>query len=203
MRIRIETPVLSLGVVMLTGIRIPEDYEPLPEPVPEDDIQVVRRLYRAIGQDPTRNRPSSEALVRRIRKGLGLPRINALVDAINHCSATLVRPFGAYDPEKLTGDLVLRIGREGEGYEGHGRWVNLAGRFAFFDEKGPFGNPTMDSLRTRLTESATRALVTVFAPADDPHPRLPWVAETLTGVVGGVAEIRIVRPEGVDPEHRG
>jgi len=192
--IRLETSAVSLGVVRLLGVRIPEEYEDLPEPAPEGEIATARRLYRAIGLDPTRNRPASEALLRRLKRGLGLPRINALVDAVNHCSVALTLPFGCYDLDRVEGDVTLRIGRPGEAYEGLGKpRVNLEGRYALCDARGPFGNPSSDSRRTRITGETENALIVVFAPADDPHDGLGRVARTLTGVVGGHAETEVVR----------
>ena len=198
--LRVETGHLSVGIVRLAGIAIPAGYEP-PEPpgVPggiEGELAVARAMYRAIKQDPTRNRPSSEALLRRLTKGLGLPRVNALVDALNVCSVTLLLPFGCYDLAKTEGDIVFRVGREGDGYEGVGnRWVNVEGRYTVSDDRGPFGNPSMDSARTSITEATTDALVTVFAPPDHPHDRLDWIAERLIAAAGGTAAISVIRPE--------
>ena len=178
--VRLETDLLTLGLVELTGISIPAEYQPLPPPEPEGEIQVARRLYRAIGIDPTKNRPSSEALLRRLRRGDPLPRINALVDSVNHCSVTLLLPFGCYDLDRVEGDVALRVGREGEWYEGLGKpRVNVGGRYALADDAGPFGNPSMDSRRTMIRPETRQALIVVFSPRDDGLDRLPWVAETL------------------------
>ncbi len=195
MKIRVETEHLSLGVIRLTGISLPEEYTP-PEPPadPDDDVAVARAMYRAIGQDPTRNRPSSEALLRRLKKGLGLPRVNALVDELNVCSVTLLLPFGCYDTDKIAGDVVCRLGEEGEGFEGVGnRHVNVGGRYTIADDHGPFGNPSMDSRRTCITPGCRNALVTIFAPPDYAHDRLEWIAGKLINAVGGEYETQILR----------
>jgi DNA/RNA-binding domain of Phe-tRNA-synthetase-like protein len=194
--VKLLAETMSLGVVELSGISIPAEYASLPEPAEFGDLSLARRLYRAIGQEPTRDRPSSELLIRRIRKGLGLPRINALVDAVNHCSATLALPFGCYDRDRIRGEVVVRLGREGEAFEGVGhRPVHVADRYAACDDQGPFGNPTMDSMRTRITPETRNALVLVYAPADHAHPRLPWVAGALLAAVGGVAAGRVLLPK--------
>ena len=195
MKITLRTGHASLAVIELRGIRLPAEYEPRPEPPPVGDVQPARRLYRSIHIDPTRNRPSSEALHRRLAKGEGLPRINALVDAANHWSVVLMRPFGLYDLDRVEGDLVLRIGEEGEGYEGLGKpWVNLAGHFALADAAGPIGNPSSDSHRTRIREETTNALVLIYGPKDDAHARTDEVAESLVLAVGGRATTRVLRP---------
>lgn len=193
MRVTSETDLIALGVIVLDGIALPADYDPPPTPDPGGDRTPARRLYRAIGIDPTRYRPSSEALARRIAKGGDLPRINALVDHANFCSVSLMLPFGGYDLAKVAGDVVLRIGRPGERYEGIGKPdVSLDGRYVLADDEGPFGNPTSDSFRTRITPETTRALITIFAPAGDPIERLAFVADRLTAAVGGTATTEIV-----------
>ncbi|HSS51323.1 MAG TPA: hypothetical protein VLX28_20460, partial [Thermoanaerobaculia bacterium] len=47
-------------------------------------VAALRSLFRAAGCDPTRYRPSSEALLRRVLKGEDLPAIHPLVD-LNNC----------------------------------------------------------------------------------------------------------------------
>ena len=61
-------------------------------------------MYKRVGIDPTRRRPSSEALLRRVRKGEPLPRINAMVDVCNWCSLESQLPFGLYDASHISGD---------------------------------------------------------------------------------------------------
>src|SRR5580693_4260862 len=47
-------------------------------------VAALRALFRAAGCDPTRYRPSSEALLRRVLKGEALPAIHPFV-ALNNC----------------------------------------------------------------------------------------------------------------------
>jgi DNA/RNA-binding domain of Phe-tRNA-synthetase-like protein len=133
----------------------------------EPRIAAVRAMYRGVGIDPTKTRPSSEALLRRLRKGDPLPRINSLVDICNWCSVETQMPFGLYDLARIEGDVVtLRRGRDGEGYEGIRKdRVNVSGRLTLADAVGPFGNPTSDSARTMVTLETTRVLFVIYAPA--------------------------------------
>ncbi len=131
-----------------------------------DVMTAVRAMYKRVGLDPTKTRPSSEALLRRVRKGGELPRINSLVDVINWCSLESQLPFGLYDLDRIAGDVVLRLGLEGEEYAGIRKdTVHVAGRLTLADASGPFGNPSSDSARTMVTSGTTRALVVIFAPA--------------------------------------
>jgi DNA/RNA-binding domain of Phe-tRNA-synthetase-like protein len=123
-------------------------------------------MYKRVGIDPTKTRPSSEALLRRIRRGDELPRINSLVDVINWCSVETQLPYGLYDVDRIRGNVTLRLGRDGEEYAGIRKdVVHVAGRLALSDDVGPFGNPTSDSARTMVTTTTTRALVVIFCPA--------------------------------------
>jgi DNA/RNA-binding domain of Phe-tRNA-synthetase-like protein len=138
----------------------------------------ARDLYKAVGLDPTKTRPSNEALLRRVLKGEALYRVNTLVDALNLASLRQQLPFGLYDAEKLRPPVVLRRGRDGEGYEGIRKSrVNVDGRPVLVDEEGPFGNPTSDSARAMITLETRRALVVAYAPSGCATPRLQRVIE--------------------------
>jgi DNA/RNA-binding domain of Phe-tRNA-synthetase-like protein len=145
---------------------------------PPAETGAVRTMYKRVGLDPTKTRPSSEALLRRVRKGDPLPRINSLVDVCNWCSLEFQLPYGLYDASRIDGDIELRIGREGESYPGIRKdAVHVGGRLTLADRQGPFGNPTSDSARTMVTTATTRALVVVFAPSDLDPKRLARVLE--------------------------
>jgi DNA/RNA-binding domain of Phe-tRNA-synthetase-like protein len=146
---------------------------------PPVETTAVRTMYKRVGIDPTKTRPSSEALLRRVRKGDTLPRINSMVDVCNWCSFEFQLPYGLYDAAQIQGDVTLRIGREGESYPGIRKDdVHVGGRIALVDTSGPFGNPTSDSARTMVTTATTRALLVVFAPREVDVARLARVMDT-------------------------
>ncbi len=129
------------------------------------ELEPARRLYRKIGLDPTKNRPSSEALFRRVIKGKPLFQINSAVDTCNLCSLTFLLPIGLYDLNSVVSPIVLRLGEGGEGYEGIGKgWINLEGRLAICDREGPFGNPSSDSSRAKITTATKNILFVIYAP---------------------------------------
>ena len=134
---------------------------------PPADAAAVRTMYKRVGLDPTKTRPSSEALLRRVRKGDALPRINSMVDVCNWCSLEFQLPYGLYDLARVEGDSIeMRLGREGESYSGIRKDdVHVGSRICLSDAVGPFGNPSSDSARTMVTTATTRALVVVFAPS--------------------------------------
>jgi DNA/RNA-binding domain of Phe-tRNA-synthetase-like protein len=145
---------------------------------PPAEIAAVRTMYKRLGLDPTKTRPSSEALLRRVRKGDTLPRINSMVDVCNWCSLEFQLPYGLYDAAHIDGDVELRLGRAGESYRGIRKDdVHVHGRIALADRVGPFGNPTSDSARTMVTTATTQAMLVVFAPREVEPRRLAQVMD--------------------------
>lgn len=157
---------------------------------PPAESVAVRTMYKKVGIDPTKTRPSNEALLRRVRKGDTIPRINSAVDIVNWCSLEFQVPYGLYDASKIQGGVTMRRGAEGEKYAGIRKDdVNVGGRIAVADQAGPFGNPTSDSARTMVTPATTELLVVVYAPIEIARPQLQRVlqvtAERLALIVGG------------------
>lgn len=114
-------------------------------------IQTTRQAYKRLGKDPNRYRPSAEALRRRILRGLPLYKIDTLVDIINLVSIRSGYSIGGFDADKINGDLILGVGREGELYEGIGRGeLNIAGLPVYRDKVGGIGTPTSDEERTKI-----------------------------------------------------
>ena len=168
---------------------------------PPAETATVRAMYKRVGLDPTKTRPSSEALLRRVLKGGRLPRINTMVDVINWCSVELQLPYGLYDRSFVRGVPTLRLGVAGEEYAGIRKdTVHVAGRIAVADDEGPFGNPTSDSARTMVTTATRDALVVVYAPAGCAPGELERVldvtAQRLAGVCGGREAARAITGSG-------
>lgn len=126
-------------------------------------IEATRRVYRACGKDPSRYRPASEALIRRMLQGKELYQIDTLVDLINLASIAYGYSIGGFDADKFVGDtLTLGIGREGEPYEGIGRgMLNIAGLPVYRDAVGGVGTPTSDNERTKIDLHTTHLLVLI------------------------------------------
>jgi DNA/RNA-binding domain of Phe-tRNA-synthetase-like protein len=125
-------------------------------------VEATRAAYKALGKDPARYRGSSEALLRRVVGGKGLPEINAVVDVINLVSVESRLPVGLYDLGHVVGEIVFRAGKSGETYKGIGKYdLNLEGLPLFADTVGPHGSATSDSERTMVT-AATREVLAVI-----------------------------------------
>lgn len=194
--IDVELVTLELYELEITGPR--EDFElevkRATQAVRSGEIAPVtraRELYRRFGVDPTRVRPSSEALMRRIKKGDPFPRINSLVDVANALSVQLQVPVGLYDLAKVKGnELVIRLGRDGEGYEGIGKeHVNVGGRICVADADGPCGNPSADSVRTMITQDTEEAAWIYFLPVEDDD--IDRTAELIAVFGRGLVRMRV------------
>ncbi len=157
---------------------------------PPADADAVRTMYKQVGIDPTKTRPSNEALLRRVRKGDTIPRINSLVDIVNWCSLEFQLPYGLYDYSKIKGPVTIRLGADGESYPGIRKDdVNVSGRITVADATGAFGNPTSDSARTMVTTATTDALVVIYAPVEIASAQVRRVLDVtssrLADIVGG------------------
>jgi DNA/RNA-binding domain of Phe-tRNA-synthetase-like protein len=143
------------------------------EPGAIEGLAPARQLYRSCGVDPTRTRPSSEALLRRAVAGKPFPQVSNAVDLCNLCAVEFLLPIGLYDSGCINGPITLRRGAPGDAYPGIRKDdVHLEGRLALYDEAGPFGNPTSDSLRTCVTPQTGALLMVIFAPSGYPAARM-------------------------------
>ena len=115
-------------------------------------IAATREADRRCGKDPSRYRPSAEALRRRLLRGLDLYRIDTLVDLINYVSLYTGYSIGGFDADKIQGNhLALGVGQAGEPFEGIGRGVlNIEGLPVWRDAVGGIGTPTSDNERTKM-----------------------------------------------------
>lgn len=130
----------------------------------QPQIAATRRMYTVCGKDPSRYRPSAEALMRRIVKGNDLYQINTMVDLVNLVSMRFGYSIGGFDADKVEGDVVAGIGREGEPYNGIGRGpLNIAGLPVLRDAVSGFGTPTSDEERTAMSLETSHFLMVVNA----------------------------------------
>ncbi|HKN00923.1 MAG TPA: phenylalanine--tRNA ligase beta subunit-related protein [Candidatus Binataceae bacterium] len=190
MEIRIDLPGVKLGIVEADDVRVvlvqtelaqlmdrvceqkrrKFSVESLPDAEP---VRSVRAMFREWGLDPSKYRPSSEALLRRVVQGKGLYRVSNIVDIGNLGSIETGWPYGCYDRSRIQPPIVFRHGAAGERYERVGKEMwHLEGRPVLADAEGPFGSPISDSTRSMITESTREALIVIYAPAGAPDAAL-------------------------------
>ena len=126
-------------------------------------IAATRAVYKKCGKDPSRYRPASEQLIRRMLQGKELYQIDTLVDLVNLASIAFGYSIGGFDADKIVGDtLTLGVGREGEPYEGIGRgMINIEGLPVYRDSEGGVGTPTSDNERTKIDGNTTHLLTLI------------------------------------------
>lgn len=208
--------VLALGVLEAEGLH----GRPLPPAFAEERDRVVgrlsatfsgkspadipgvaetRTLFHQLDIDPTKTRPSSEALLRRVLQGKGLPEVNPAVDVCNLCSLEHQIPLGLYDRDLVRGSVRVRVGREGEGYAGIRKHrVNLSRRLLLSDDEGPFGAPTSDSSRTAVGPGTVHLMVVLFCPVEragrDLSGTLEHLSDLLTRFCGAsIVAVRVLQ----------
>lgn len=182
--VKLKLPGIKLGLLLAGGVEVEKSWPGFDEkftalsqdlnekfadraPSQDEVVAAVRRLYYRIGWEPTRYRPSSEALIRRVLKGQGLYRINNLVDLGNLTSARYHLPMGLYDFDKIHGDILLDVGRQDESYRGISKErIGAEGKLILRDEQGIFGNPTADSQRTSIIPQTKIVLAVFFCPQE-------------------------------------
>jgi len=133
-----------------------------------------RRLYKSFGIDPTKHRPSSEALWRRLRDRNDFPAVNPPVDLTNLLSLQFQVCFGLYDLERVHPPLTIALGGDNDRYQGIRKQVlDFSGKIVLRDGEGAFGNPSADSLRASVDEASRDILqVLFFAPGDPEQQRI-------------------------------
>ena len=137
-------------------------------------IAATRKVYRACGKDPSRYRPASEALIRRMLQGKELYQRDTLVDLVNLASIAYGYSIGGFDADKFEGDtLTLGVGKAGEPYEGIGRgMINIEGLPVYRDKTGGVGTPTSDNERTKMSIDTTHLVVLINGyDGDEKHVR--------------------------------
>lgn len=155
--------------IQLASKRIRESYDELLWINKRPAIAETRRLYKSLGKDPNRYRVSSEALCRRVVKGMDIYRINTLVDLINLISMVSGYAIGGFDADKIQGDVVTwGVGEKDEEYEGIGRgMLNIEGLPVYRDAVGGIGTPTSDVERTKITLDTVNLQMQINAFAEE------------------------------------
>jgi DNA/RNA-binding domain of Phe-tRNA-synthetase-like protein len=125
-------------------------------------VRALRDFYWKMGIDPTKTRPSSEALARRFLTNKSIPKINSVVDAGNIASIETLIPIGIYDAGRISGDVELRLAKSREEFTDISSIKHLlqGKELILSDNVGVMHVfPYRDSLRTSVNESTKRVLI--------------------------------------------
>ena len=131
-------------------------------------IRGSRAVYKAFGRNPGRYRVSSEALIRRVRRGDELYHVNSVVDVNNLISVESGLSVGSYDLSNIHGTITLRKAEKGEGYTGIGKdFLDLENMLVLSDDDGIFGCSMSDSTRAMVTNDTKDILVVIYCFEND------------------------------------
>ncbi|MBA4535566.1 hypothetical protein H1Z61_00085 [Bacillus aquiflavi] len=162
-----------------------------------EGIQEWRRIFKKTGKDPNRYRHSAEALYRRIKKQNYLPSVNSAIDLNNFFSLEYEVPIGIYDQDKLSGDVFIKIGQEGEGFFGlNGRVNSLNHLIHSSDAEGPFGSPYVDSEKIAVSLNTKNALQIIYLrpsiETDEAEKLTKSLMDMFVQIHGGEASYRVI-----------
>ncbi|KKI91537.1 tRNA synthetase subunit beta [Bacillus sp. SA1-12] len=160
-------------------------------------INEWRKLFKSVGTDPNRYRPSNEALYRRVQKQQFLHTVNSAVDMNNFLSLQYQIPLGIYDADKLESNILIKIGTDQDSYRAiNEREVSLAKKLLSADKQGPFGSPYVDSKRTAVTENTSNALHLIYLQPslqkDEAIQLLQALSSMFTQIHGGEAVYEVL-----------
>ena len=181
LRIDADAPDLLLGVVEASGVTVGPSPPALAAEidellaqraagaaVPEALRTAVRDLLRRGGYKPTgRGKPASEFLAQAAARG-EFPRISNVVDVCNLLSLGSGLPISLLDAGRARGGdagLVVRVGREGEGYvfNSAGHAIDVAGLLCVAREAGPpLANAVKDSMESKIRDETRDVLGVVW-----------------------------------------
>lgn len=152
-------------------------------------IRAYRNFYWRIGIDPTKTRPSSEALIRRLLRG-SFPRLNLVVDAGNIASAETLVPIGIYDLRYTTSPYILTLSKGGEIFRpiGDEPEVLRRGIPILVDSGGVVMHlyPHRDSIDTMVREDTREVLVVGAGVPGVPAGLVVGAVERVTELLGRV-----------------
>ena len=118
-------------------------------------FRAYRDFFWGVNIDPTKVRPASEALIRRILLDKPIPKISTVVDSYNLASIKSCIALAAFDEDKICGDITMRFSIEGEKFRGIGMKKDMVlngGEIVISDEEQLIAiYPHRDSDETKVT----------------------------------------------------
>ena len=154
----------KLDMEVLKGIEQVQQKYQLETLKDEPSIRALRDFFWKVDIDPTKKRPSSEALIRRILQKGEIPRIHPAVDAGNLASFSTHVPIGLFDRNKISSHIILRRAKEGEIFEAiGGKDFSMSGKEVVLVDQGDehliHQFPYRDCRRTSIQLKTSRVLI--------------------------------------------
>ena len=162
-----------------------------------DGIKEWRDIFKKVGTDPSRYRPSAEALYRRIKKQQYIETIHSAADLNNFFSLQYEIPLGIYDLDKLKGDISITIGTDEDEYLGiNERTIHMEKKILTKDAVGPFGSPFVDSKRSAVTLGTKNAIQLIYLKpnmnVDQAEKLVKSLQDMFVSIHGGTAAYSVI-----------
>ena len=192
-------PELSIGIGIINNVRVEvenEQIKRLKRTVYEEvrakynietlkdnpTVRAYRDFYWRLGIDPTKTRPSGEALLRRVLHGDELPRISTVVDTYNLASVKTIIPISGFDKDCLNPPFLVRFAKNGEAFTGIGMSKPMAltdTMLVLADEKQVLCiYPYRDSDYTKITGWTRNVLIVGYGAQETTEQQLTEAVET-------------------------
>ena len=159
-------------------------------------VRAYRDFFWSLDIDPTKIRPSGEALLRRILQGKNIPKISNVVDAYNLASLKTIIPLSGYDLDTVFPPLVIRFLREDDVFQGIGMPspIKLERKMLLLtDQKRILCiYPYRDSDATKITSRTKNVLIVGYGAPKIENEKLEEAVSTalelIKKVAGGIIE---------------
>jgi len=184
----------KLKKVVYEEVRVKYDIETLKDNL---TVRAYRDFYWRLGVDPTKTRPSGEALLRRVLHGDELPRISTVVDAYNLASTKTIIPISGFDKDRLNPPFRVRFAKNGEVFKGIGMSepMTLTNKMLVLaDGKQVLCiYPYRDSDYAKITEQTRNVLIVGYGAPEITEEQLKEAVETTLSYIklasGGETEM--------------
>lgn len=160
-------------------------------------VRAYRDFYWKLDIDPTKTRPSGEALLRRTLRGKPLPTISTIVDAYNLASLKTIIPLSGFDLKLLNPPLQIRFSKGNEEFYGIGMTtpIKLKNNMLVLADKTRILciYPHRDADATKITLNTREVVIIGYGAPGIIENKLKNAVETaiqfIKKVSGGKAEI--------------
>jgi DNA/RNA-binding domain of Phe-tRNA-synthetase-like protein len=155
-------------------------------------VRAYRDFYWRLDIDPTKTRPSGEALLRRVLHGDELPRISTVVDAYNLASMKTIIPISGFDKDCLNPPFQVRFAKDCEAFAGIGvsKPMGLTDKMLVLaDEKQVLCiYPYRDLDYTKITEQTGNVLIVGYGAPGITEKQLSEAVETTLSYIKLVSD---------------
>jgi DNA/RNA-binding domain of Phe-tRNA-synthetase-like protein len=155
-------------------------------------VRAYRDSYWKLDVDPTKTRPSGEALLRRVLHGHNLPRISTVVDAYNLASLKTIIPISGFDKDRLNPPFQIRFAKNGEAFTGIGmnKPMTLTDKMLVFADENQILciYPYRDSDHTKITKQTRNLLIVGYGAPEITEAQLKDALETTIAYIKPVSD---------------